>query len=283
MSRIPPARTPNDRVRTHIKALIDEAKSLTANSPMPAQMFFSGMLSGLAAGVEIIDGGTAEGSMETMVQRLSAAIGQAYIDGKLPPHPEPGPAAAEEQTLKWTRRGSLLVLLTRLQRGGSLPEDEARTLRHHVETEMREADTARAVAAGNLRHVKALVPELEQAQAAIGRVRAIKKAPSRSAHNTLANAQDEGWDQALDAVHAALDDQVTSAAEAMTTAGTPVATGLSNGIHRQVEADVQRVIDLYEHWLKAGPPPLGTPIARWWDKRLLELRQAVISEGEGPS
>jgi hypothetical protein len=38
-----------------------------------------------------------------------------------------------------------------------------------------------------------------------------------------------------------------------------------------------RVATLYERWLAAGPPPLGTPMARWWDKRLAELHQ-VLSE-----
>lgn len=57
---------------------------------------------------------------------------------------EQEPAADEDQALRWARRESLLVLLSRLQRGRTLTEDEARTLRHHVETEMRDADTARA-------------------------------------------------------------------------------------------------------------------------------------------
>jgi hypothetical protein len=84
--------TRDDRARTHIKALIDEAKHQVETTPAPAQMFFSGMLSGLAASVEILDGGTAAGSMERMVERLAAAIGQAYLDGKLPPQP---PTAAD--------------------------------------------------------------------------------------------------------------------------------------------------------------------------------------------
>ncbi|MFC9465186.1 hypothetical protein [Streptomyces coelicoflavus] len=67
---------------------------------------------------------------------------------------------ADDDTLRFMRRESLLVLLTRLQRGRALTEDEAGTLRHHVETEIREANTARA--------------ELEQAQAAIERVRALR-------------------------------------------------------------------------------------------------------------
>ncbi|MFM9635930.1 hypothetical protein [Streptomyces turgidiscabies] len=35
------------------------------------------------------------------------------------------------------------------------------------------------------------------------------------------------------------------------------------------------VTALYERWVKAGPPPLGVPMARWWDKRLVELRAAL--------
>lgn len=78
------------------------------------------------------------------------------------PHPAP---ADEEQTLRWARRESLLVLFTRLQRGRTLAEDEARTLREHVEHEMREADTARSVAAGNKRHVQLMHAEVERANA----------------------------------------------------------------------------------------------------------------------
>jgi hypothetical protein len=36
-----------------------------------------------------------------------------------------------------------------------------------------------------------------------------------------------------------------------------------------------RVTALYEQWVKAGPPPLGTPMARWWDRRLVEFRAEI--------
>jgi hypothetical protein len=36
-----------------------------------------------------------------------------------------------------------------------------------------------------------------------------------------------------------------------------------------------RVIELYERWVKAGAPPLGTLMARWWDVRLAELHDAI--------
>lgn len=46
-------------------------------------------------------------------------------------------------------------------------------------------------------------------------------------------------------------------------------------LHHSAEETVTRVIDLHERWVKAGPPPLGTPTARWWDRRLVELRGAI--------
>jgi hypothetical protein len=42
------------------------------------------------------------------------------------------------------------------------------------------------------------------------------------------------------------------------------------------------VAALYERWVKAGPPPLGTPIARWWDKRLAELHNAIRPSTDQP-
>jgi hypothetical protein len=46
-------------------------------------------------------------------------------------------------------------------------------------------------------------------------------------------------------------------------------------LHRSAETDVTRVIALYEQWVKAGPPPLGTSVSRWWDARLVELHNAI--------
>jgi len=48
-----------------------------------------------------------------------------------------------------------------------------------------------------------------------------------------------------------------------------------SALHRSAEGTVTRVIDLYEQWVKAGPPPLGAPLARWWDTRLAELHNAI--------
>ncbi len=47
-------------------------------------------------------------------------------------------------------------------------------------------------------------------------------------------------------------------------------------LHRSAEQDVSRVIALYQQWVKAGPPPLGTPMSRWWDARLVELHDAIV-------
>ncbi|WP_042170150.1 hypothetical protein [Streptomyces sp. NBRC 110035] len=51
---------------------------------------------------------------------------------------------------------------------------------------------------------------------------------------------------------------------------------ITAALARDYEATVQRTTALYEGWMKAGPPPLGTSVARWWDQRLVELRAALL-------
>lgn len=57
-------------------------------------------------------------------------------------------------------------------------------------------------------------------------------------------------------------------------------TSITAAPARDSEATVQRVIDLYEQWVKAGPPRLGTSINREWDRRLAELHNAVHPAGQ---
>ncbi|MBK3631591.1 hypothetical protein JHN52_01170 [Streptomyces sp. MBT97] len=367
MSRIPPARTTADRARVHIKALLEELKRQTTSGPPDVQGFLSGMLSGLAASVEILDGGTAEASLERMAQRLSSAVRAAHLAGKLPPRAPAADDQADEDARRAARRSDIRERLEQLSCRGILSVSAAETLRNQVEAEMREADTARAVAAGNLRHVKTLVPELEQAQAAVDRVRAVGPELEYAATGIgLAEPAREAMRDASRRIRDALDGTV-SPAEAMTAAGAPVTTGVTSGIpgwraadhvghgspceeqpagscagpptsalrdqiaaalyererppqdpawpdayaadrevfgamadtvlavvlpttrllgelHRFAHEDLTRVIDLYERWVKAGPPQLGISIARWWDARLLELRHAVVPEpSEDPS
>jgi hypothetical protein len=46
---------------------------------------------------------------------------------------------------------------------------------------------------------------------------------------------------------------------------------------------VDRIIALRDRWVKAGPPPLGASLARWWDTRLVELNQAIrLTSDPGP-
>lgn len=49
-----------------------------------------------------------------------------------------------------------------------------------------------------------------------------------------------------------------------------------------VEARLAAVTALYEQWVKAGPPPLGVPTARWWDRRLVEFQDAIRPAAEQP-
>jgi hypothetical protein len=98
------------------------------------------------------------------------------------PHPEP----ADEDALRTARRDQLRVLLSRADRG-VLTTAEAAILRQHVEAEMRDVDTARAVAAGNKRHVQVMYGELTAAQAAIERVQqACHDLPHECARRILA-------------------------------------------------------------------------------------------------
>ncbi|MDQ0809876.1 hypothetical protein QFZ63_001590 [Streptomyces sp. B3I7] len=41
------------------------------------------------------------------------------------------------------------------------------------------------------------------------------------------------------------------------------------------QAALDRVRALADSWAKAGPPPLGVSMARWWDKRLADLHNAI--------
>lgn len=51
---------------------------------------------------------------------------------------------------------------------------------------------------------------------------------------------------------------------------------------RHSGAVIERVIALHERWVQEGPPPLGVPLARWWDKRLVELHDAIVPPTDQP-
>lgn len=113
-------------------------------------------------------------------------------------------AAAEEDAQRTTRRDSLRNLLDRLDRSTVHHYDEAQLLRQHIETEIREADTARSVAAGNKRHVQVMYGELTAAQAAIERARAECAAIAREVYGQH-DEDDDGKREAVGRVIAALD------------------------------------------------------------------------------
>lgn len=47
------------------------------------------------------------------------------------------------------------------------------------------------------------------------------------------------------------------------------------------ETELAGVRALRDRWVKAGPPPLGQPISRGWDRRLAELGGALRPEQQG--
>lgn len=85
-----------DRALTHIKAIVETMKEDSEQlPPVPAGLFVSGMLTGLATAIEILKGGSAEQAMEQIVQRMDASIGRAYMEGKLPAPPSGSTAATD--------------------------------------------------------------------------------------------------------------------------------------------------------------------------------------------
>lgn len=83
-----------DHARTHIKAMLEIVKEQPSEQlAQPAGLFISGMLTGLAASVQILNGSTAEAEMERIEERLSASIGRAYLNGTLPGQPDQEQAA----------------------------------------------------------------------------------------------------------------------------------------------------------------------------------------------
>ncbi|MCL6733320.1 hypothetical protein [Streptomyces neyagawaensis] len=90
---------------------------------------------------------------------------------------------------------------------GNLAENRARAALSATDQPGDDQDAPvdwQAIAEQRERELRTVGEARRRAEMAIARVRLIKKAPSRSPYNLHANAQDDGWDQALDAVHGAL-------------------------------------------------------------------------------
>lgn len=51
---------------------------------------------------------------------------------------------------------------------------------------------------------------------------------------------------------------------------------------QRAEAAIERVRALVVQWAKAGPPPLGVSVSRWWDRRLVELNATLDDPKDQP-
>ncbi|MFJ2007035.1 hypothetical protein [Streptomyces chartreusis] len=120
------AQTREERARTHIKAAAGTIKEQEPGQlAQPAGLFMSGMLTGLTASLEILDGGTAEGALENVNTQLAAAIGTAYLAGTLPAQLPAAAAATDHQlTREEEIRGVQAWMATDLQQALGLPVDE---------------------------------------------------------------------------------------------------------------------------------------------------------------
>ncbi|MBQ0827674.1 hypothetical protein [Streptomyces tagetis] len=116
----------------------------------------------------------------------------------------------------------------------------------------------------------------EQAESAIARTRRIAKEWRARADENPATAQ--VWASVANAVLTSTSTELRTdrpAPTATDTAELEKTARVLSALHRSAEETVTRVIDLYERWAKAGPPPAGVILARWWDARLVELHDAV--------
>jgi hypothetical protein len=122
----------------------------------------------------------------------------------------------------------------------------------------------------------------EHAEAALARVRAecerITQLPPVANNSGRTDTFDCGARWTIRMIRSALDQPTPGPGPAAAQAtDTEKTARVFAALHRSAEADVTRVIDLYERWVKAGPPPLGAPLARWWDMRLAELHTAILN------
>ncbi|WP_033307367.1 hypothetical protein RFN58_07010 [Streptomyces iakyrus] len=104
--------------------------------------------------------------------------------------------------------------------------------------------------------------QLDQAEAAIARARALHARVLRMEALTCAHCG-QAWPCPTVRV---LDEPAPG------TATTQAADGTT----------ATRVTALYERWVKAGPPPLGTSVSRWWDARLVELHNVIAPPANQP-
>ncbi|MEU8555927.1 hypothetical protein AB0C80_18325 [Streptomyces anthocyanicus] len=260
---------------THIKAMIEVLKEEPPEHlAQPAGLFISGMLAGLAASVQVLDGGSAEEAMEAVPTRLEAAIGRAFLNGTLPASP-PRTDPAEKLQRAENFEGRAAAYQKRASDQADRIDDlTARRNALCEELADQEVETVR-------QHERA-----QRAEAAIARVRALHRPVDH--RGVLICAECSGYDglstdnspcgyeycPTLLAIAGPTDSAATEATELETTA-----RGLS-ALHRSAEDTVTRVITLHEQWVAAGPPPLGASLARWWDARLAELHNAIVPPTE---
>lgn len=79
--------TPTEATIAHFKAeteaIAEVMREQLDGQPERTQLFIAGMLFGLVVGGRILKGGSAEDALDEMETHLHAAIGKAYLSGKL--------------------------------------------------------------------------------------------------------------------------------------------------------------------------------------------------------
>lgn len=155
-----------------------------------------------------------------------------------------------------------------------------------------ETDSCRAVDIdGETIRVRGAGELTDQGRAALAEV--VRAGKRRMAEEALTTDGSPLRDHIAEALHGADDptgpwrtatpdvkDQYRKRAEAVLAVVLPLGK-LLGGQLRDAEAVVQRVAALYDRWVQAGPPRLGTSISREWDRRLAELHNALHNPTKG--
>lgn len=187
----------------------------------------------------------------------------------------PALASDEDQAQRWARREPLLVLLTRIQRGRPLTEDEATLLRQHIEAEMRDADTAREKTVdlaetykAERRRGDALAEERNEAWAEREQLRDLLRSENQRANAAI--DREHTAEQAAEEAQRERDQQAAVLAEVLR----HFTPALVNGQYAFFQAQEPVSVEEFQRWRSVVQHDVERP---WWqqlDTVRAELEQA---------
>lgn len=174
--------------------------------------------------------------------------------------------AADEDAARTARRDSLRNLIGGGERI-ALALDETALLRRHVEAEIREHDTMRAVAAGNRRHVQVMYAEVEAANESAHR--ALQQRQEMAQERYVIQEQRDTADRIRAEAQRDRDQHAAVLTEVLATFGPMKDTYDGPVSYYDGSADIQP--EQFERWRSTIAPTVERP---WWET-VTELRDEL--------